>query len=132
MYLQIDPNNGSPIYLQIIEQIKHAVSIGIFEVGKPIPTIREIALELRINPNTVAKAIRELEREGVLKTYVGKGSFVTEKSASITKKESEEKIMNLVEKFIRDIKWLGLDKESTIKFLEENWNQIEQENTKNE
>ena len=125
MYLQIDPSDGNPIYLQIIEQVKKAIALGVFEVGKPIPTIREIALELTVNPNTVAKAIKELEREGFLKTYVGKGSFVTEKSSEINKKEGTEKVMKIIEQFIKDAEWLGLDKDNVLKLLEEKWNEKE-------
>ncbi|MFN8672348.1 MAG: GntR family transcriptional regulator [Candidatus Sericytochromatia bacterium] len=124
MYLKINPTSGIPVYLQIVEQIKHAISIGVFEVGKSIPTIRDIALELCVNPNTVAKAIRELEREGVLKTYVGKGSFVTEKSIDITKKDKEFKIMQLIEKCVKDAKWIGLDKDSFINYINENWEKV--------
>lgn len=125
MYLQIDPNDNNPIYIQIIEQIKKAIGLGIFEVGKPIPTIREIALQLRINPNTVAKAIRELEREGILKTFVGKGSFVTENSVNITNKNDEEKVMKLIEQFIKDIQWLNIDKDKAIIMIQENWEKLE-------
>jgi GntR family transcriptional regulator len=132
VYLQIDPGNGSPIYLQIIEQIKRAIAIGVFETGKPLPTIREIAIELRVNPNTVAKSIRELEREGVIKTFVGKGSFVSEKSGNITKQENQEKAMKIVEQFIKDIQWLGLDKDQAIKLLEQNWDDLVMENSLND
>ena len=131
MYLQIDPNDGNPIYMQIIEQIKRAISIGVFEVGKPVPTIREIAIELRINPNTVAKAIRELEREGVLKTYVGKGSFVTENSINIAMQENMENGEKLAEQFVKDLQWLGFDKKETVKLVENNWEKVVQENIKN-
>lgn len=124
MYLKINQSSGVPVYLQIIEQIKHAISIGVFEVGKNIPTIREIALQLCVNPNTVAKAIKELEREGILKTYVGKGSFVTEKSINITKNDNEVKIMQLIEKCVKDAKWIGLDKEVFIKYINDNWEKI--------
>ncbi|MEK7434819.1 MAG: GntR family transcriptional regulator [Cyanobacteriota bacterium] len=132
MYLQINPNSGIPVYLQIIEQIKHAISIGVFEVGKSIPTIREIALQLCVNPNTVAKAIRELEREGFLKTYVGKGSFVTENSTNINKNDKEVKIMQLIEKCVKDAKWIGLDKDVFIKYINENWEKILSEGEQND
>lgn len=124
MYLSIDQDSSTPVYIQIMEQIKKAISIGVFEVGKPIPTIREIALQLRINPNTVAKAIRELEREGVLKTYVGKGSFVSENSLNITKKDKEGQIMKLIEDFIKDVKWMNLDKDEVIKMIKDNWDKL--------
>lgn len=127
MYLSIDQDSSTPVYIQIMEQIKKAISIGVFEIGKPIPTIREIALQLRINPNTVAKAIRELEREGVLKTYVGKGSFVSENSLNITKKDKEGQIMKLIEDFIKDIKWMNLDKDEVIKMIKENWDKLSED-----
>lgn len=131
MYLHINPNSGTPVYLQIIDQIKHAISMGVFEVGKPIPTIRDIALELGVNPNTVAKSIRELEREGFLKTYVGKGSFVSEKALESVHDEKEEKIMKLAESFIKDVKWLGFSKNDVLEFFEKNWEKIEEEVLKN-
>lgn len=124
MYLNIDQNSGTPVYIQITEQIKKAISIGVFEIGKPIPTIREIAIQLRINPNTVAKAIKELEREGILKTFVGKGSFVTENSLNITKKDQEGQALQLIEQFIKDVKWLNVDKDLVINMIQENWDKL--------
>lgn len=124
MYLSIDQSSSTPVYIQITEQIKKAISIGVFEVGKPIPTIREIALQLTINPNTVAKAIRELEREGILKTFVGKGSFVTENSLNITKKGQEEQALKLVEQFIKDVKWMNLEKDLIIELIQQNWDKL--------
>jgi len=131
VYLQIDPSDGSPIYQQIIEQIKRAIDIGVFEAGKPLPTIREIALELRVNPNTVAKSIRELEREGIIKTFVGKGSFVSENSKNITGQENEEKAMKLTEQFIKDMQWLGFDKNQSIELLEKYWIELAKEKAAN-
>jgi GntR family transcriptional regulator len=124
VYLNIDQNSGTPVYIQITEQIKKAISIGVFEIGKPIPTIREIAIQLRINPNTVAKAIKELEREGILKTFVGKGSFVTENSLNITKKDQEGQALQLIEQFIKDVKWLNVDKDLVINMIQENWDKL--------
>ncbi|MBC7473408.1 MAG: GntR family transcriptional regulator [Candidatus Sericytochromatia bacterium] len=128
MYLQIDPRNGNPIYMQIIEQIKHAIQIGIFEVGKPIPTIRDMAIELCVNPNTVAKAVRELEREGVIKTFVGKGAFVTDKAKNVMEQDNTEKAVKVTESYIKDVKWLGYKKEQTIELVKKNWNKLEKEN----
>ena len=127
MYLQIDSSSGTPVYLQIIEQIKKGISLGVFQIGKPLPTIRDMALELRVNPNTVAKAIRELEREGILKTYVGKGSYVSENAIDISKNEGKVKLMTLVESFIKDVKWLGFSKEEVLNIFQENWDRLESE-----
>jgi len=66
MDLRINPSSGVPIYLQLMEQIKHAVDIGAIRKGEQLPTIRKVAEELAMNPNTVAKAYRELEYEGFI------------------------------------------------------------------
>ena len=127
MYLTIDPSNGNPVYLQIMEQIKRGVAIGIFEVGKAIPPIREIALELRVNPNTVAKAIKELEHEGIVKTFVGRGTFITEKALSLTNERNMEKGEMLTKKYIKDVKWINLAKNDSINLINQYWDQVDKE-----
>jgi GntR family transcriptional regulator len=74
--LTVDPRSGVPIYLQIIEQIKRSVALGILQVGEQLPTVKQLALDLTVNPNTVARAYRELERDQVIETAPGRGSFV--------------------------------------------------------
>jgi GntR family transcriptional regulator len=72
----VDPHTGVPIYLQLIEQVKRSVALGVLGAGERLPTVKQLATDLTINPNTVAKAYRELERDGIIETNVGKGSFV--------------------------------------------------------
>ncbi|MDQ6780711.1 MAG: GntR family transcriptional regulator [Candidatus Eremiobacteraeota bacterium] len=72
----VDPHTGVPIYLQLMEQVKRAVALGVLAPGERLPTVKQLASELTVNPNTVARAIRELEREGVIETSQGRGSFV--------------------------------------------------------
>ena len=72
-----NPSSGVPIYLQLMEQVKHAVETGALRAGEQLPGIRPLAEELVINPNTVAKAYRELEHEGVIELRHGAGAFVT-------------------------------------------------------
>lgn len=74
--LTVDPRSGVPIYLQIIEQIKRSVALGVLAPGEQLPTVKQLALDLTVNPNTVARAYRELERDEVIETAVGRGSFV--------------------------------------------------------
>ena len=74
--LTVDPRSGVPIYLQVIEQVKRSVALGVLAAGEQLPTVKQLALDLTINPNTVAKAYRELERDGVIETAAGRGSFV--------------------------------------------------------
>jgi GntR family transcriptional regulator len=77
MLLRPNPSSGVPIYLQLMEQVKHAIETGALRPGEQLPGIRPLAEELVINPNTVAKAYRELEHEGVIELRHGAGAFVT-------------------------------------------------------
>ena len=72
----VDPRSGVPIYLQLIEQVKRGVALGTLATGEQLPTVKALALELTVNPNTVARAYRDLERDGVIETSPGRGSFV--------------------------------------------------------
>jgi GntR family transcriptional regulator len=76
MLFRPNPSSGVPIYLQLMEQVKHAIETGALRSGEQLPGIRPLAEELVINPNTVAKAYRELEHEGVIELRHGAGAFV--------------------------------------------------------
>lgn len=76
MRFLIDNKSGVPFYRQIVEQVKFAVARGSLETGDRLPTVRQLAVDLAINPNTVVRAYRQLEIEGVLETQQGSGTFV--------------------------------------------------------
>lgn len=78
--LRPNPSSGVPIYLQLMEQVKHGIETGALRPGEQLPGIRPLAEELVINPNTVAKAYRELEHEGVIELRQGAGAFVSAKA----------------------------------------------------
>jgi len=80
MLLRPNPASGVPIYLQLMEQVKHAIETGALRAGEQLPGIRPLAEELVINANTVAKAYRELEHEGVIELRHGAGAFVSANS----------------------------------------------------
>jgi GntR family transcriptional regulator len=77
MLFRPNPSSGVPIYLQLMEQVKHSIETGALRPGEQLPGIRPLAEELVINPNTVAKAYRELEHEGVIELRHGAGAFVS-------------------------------------------------------
>src|SRR5216110_3521387 len=77
MLLRPNPSLGVPIYLQLMEQVKHSIETGALRSGEQLPGIRPLAEQLVINPNTVAKAYRELEHEGVIELRHGTGAFVS-------------------------------------------------------
>src|ERR1051325_8912264 len=89
MLFRPNPSSGVPIYLQLMEQVKHAVDTGALRAGDQLPGIRTLAEELVINPNTVAKAYRELEHEGVIELRHGSGAFV---SAAAGRRKQTDKI----------------------------------------
>jgi GntR family transcriptional regulator len=88
LLLKPNPSSGVPIYLQLMEQVKHAIETGAIRPGEQLPGIRPLAEELVVNPNTVAKAYRELEHEGVIELRQGAGAFVSDKAP--TKKDADK------------------------------------------
>ena len=89
MLFRPNPASGVPIYLQLMEQVKHGIETGALRPGDQLPGIRPLAEELVINPNTVAKAYRELEHEGVIELRHGAGAFV---SANVPAKKSTDRL----------------------------------------
>jgi GntR family transcriptional regulator len=93
--IHIAASSGIPIYLQIEQQIKQAIASGVLRTGEELPSTRRTAAELRINPNTVARAYTELEREGVIRTVPGGGTFVADLSALAPRLLKAEKLRRL-------------------------------------
>ena len=85
--LKPNPSSGVPIYLQLMEQVKHAIETGALRPGEQLPGIRPLAEELVVNPNTIAKAYRELEHEGIIELRQGAGAFVADRV--VTKKDAD-------------------------------------------
>lgn len=78
MDIQVDYDSGVPIYVQIMDRIKHLVATGTLKPGDQLPTIRQLSVDLRVDPNTVVHAYRELDHEGVISTQQGRGTFIAE------------------------------------------------------
>jgi len=85
MIVRLNPSSGIPLYLQLIEQIKHAMETEAIRPGDQLPSVRKMAEELVINPNTVARVYRELEREGVIEVRHGAGAYVRDSVVARTK-----------------------------------------------
>jgi GntR family transcriptional regulator len=80
---RLDARSGVPTYLQLVSQVKQAILLGFLQPGDQLPTVREVAAELTINPNTVAKAYRELDREGLAAARSGQGTFIQTTTARV-------------------------------------------------
>ena len=85
MRFQLNYKSGKPVYLQLVDQVKAAAASGAVQAGEPLPSIRPLAEDLRVNRNTVAKAYAELENQGVIETVAGKGCFVRAGSSPFKK-----------------------------------------------
>ncbi len=106
--LHLDFRSGSPIYIQIMNQIEQQVSGGILEPGAQLPTVRALASELRINFNTVARAYRLLDDAGVISTQQGRGTYVLDKPPpEVEKKLREETLQALARQYIGEAKRLN-------------------------
>ncbi len=87
--IELDHHSGVPIYRQIIAQIRYAIARGELGPGHQLPTVRQLAVDLSVNPNTVIKAYKELEIRGNLQTQQGTGTFISDTGVSITSEEME-------------------------------------------
>ena len=92
MLIQLNFKSGLPVYLQIAEQIRAAAASGALRAGEPLPGIRPLAEQLRINRNTVAKAYAELETQGVIETLAGKGCFLKATSSPLKKSARHDRL----------------------------------------
>lgn len=96
---KLDPKSGVPFYRQIIDQIRYGIYSGQLKVGEQLPTVRQLAVELSVNPNTISKAYRELEIQDVLETQQGTGTFIGSKEVKIPEEERREKLRGICEEF---------------------------------
>src|SRR6266446_2972109 len=92
MLLQINYRSGKPVYLQIVDQIKAAAAAGALHTGEPLPSIRPLAEDLRVNRNTIAKAYSELASQGVIESFPGKGCFLKPNNSPL-KKDVRRKLL---------------------------------------
>ena len=97
--LKLDLHTGVPVYRQIIDQVRGGMAAGTLAAGDQLPTVRQLAVDLEINPNTVMRAYRELELGGMLETHQGTGTFISEKKINRNDAERERQLIQLAAEF---------------------------------
>ena len=107
----LDARSGVPTYLQLVHQVRQAVRLGILEPGDQLPTVKDVVGSLAINPNTVLKAYRELDREGLTEGRRGQGTFVAE-SAPAVPPDGIGPVRAALQRWLRQARAAGLDDES--------------------
>src|SRR5579863_2985054 len=100
MLFRLDLKSGVPVYRQIVDQVHAARASGTIRPGDQLPTVRQLAVDLSINPNTVMRAYRELELTGALTTHQGTGTFITNTKVEQTVTERDRKLDQLVDEFV--------------------------------
>ena len=118
MILRLNPSSGVPVYLQIVEQIKHSIEIGALEEGDQLPGIRPLAEDLVVSPNTVVKAYNELERDGVIRLRHGAGAYVSESNSPNSRRRRMKDASVLVKDAVEKLRNMGLSDEQSRRLFE--------------
>jgi GntR family transcriptional regulator len=124
MRLQFDSAARTPIYRQLTEQIREGVARGKLQAGERLPSVRQLSKELVVNPNTVARAYTELEREGVLHTRPGLGVFVAPPQAELNSETRERRLGSLVDRLLTEAVHLSFSAEEVAAMVAERMRQF--------
>lgn len=111
--INIDIRSREPIYLQLEKQIIKLINLGVYDINTPLPSVRSMACEIGVNPNTVAKAYKELEQQQVIYTVVGKGVYVSANNTDQIKRITKEQLKAV----LLEAKGYGLKKEEVIEMI---------------
>ncbi len=125
MLIRVNPSSGVPLYLQLMDQVKHAIETGAVKAGDQLPTIRKVAENLVMNPNTVVRAYRELQHEGIIELKHGSGAFVSESIAGRTRVTRKAQV--IVQSALERLAELGLTEEEIRRLFENDLAQLRAE-----
>ncbi len=130
MWFNIDPSSGVPIYRQLVDQVKQGVAGGVLRAGDRLPSVRDLALELTINPHTVAKAYQELERDGVIEVPRGRGAFVAASDlAPKPNREYQERILgDTIARLVAEAHRLQFEPDEVVEMLRRRFHSISSRN----
>ena len=111
-------DNDRPIYLQLMERIQHDIISGVYQPGDKLPSVRDLAVEAAVNPNTMQKALSELERSGLVYSHRTSGRFITDDS-SLLKKIKTDLAQEYISGFLGQMRHLGLDDSETLEMIKQ-------------
>ena len=128
MQIQISTKDGVPIYLQIIKQIRYMVASGRLKPGDQLPPVRRLAEQLLVNPNTVARAYRELETARVLNTRQGSGAFVSDSASPLARDEQNKILGERIDVLLAEASQMNIHVEEVVELLRQRSRLIESPN----
>lgn len=131
MLFQLNFKSGKAVYLQLVDQVKVAAAAGAIRPGEPLPSIRPLAEELRVNRNTVAKAYTELESQGIIETVAGKGCFVRANNSPFRKEVRRKLLAETIDDAAVHAHHLQIGKEEFLRLAEERFDALEHRRTRN-
>ncbi len=119
LHFQIDPHSGLPVYRQMMDQVKYYIAAGTLRAGDLLPSIRELAQSLAVNPTTVVKAYSELEHAGVIEMRHGKGAFVSDGASALSEREREKALRRLARQLAVEATQMGADGKLVARVVQE-------------
>ena len=114
MQFNIDNTSGRPVYQQIMDQVKRDIALGRLLKDEKLPTVRQLAGQLAINPNTIAKAYRQLEQEGIIVTKAGAGAFIANLDSNLSKTVRRKIVIEEIERIIVDAFHMQIEKQNLL------------------
>lgn len=127
VWIDVDGRSGVPIYVQIVGQVRHAIEVGGLGPGEKLPTVRGLAEELAIAPNTIVKAYNELQREGLVESKPGVGTVVAEGVVEVARVRQREAIFERLRVLVRDAAALGISEDDLWEGLDSEFERIPRE-----
>jgi GntR family transcriptional regulator len=128
VWIDIDPRSGVPIYVQIVDQVRHAVDVGGLRPGERLPTVRWLAGELAIAPNTIVKAYNELQRMGLVESRPGVGTVVAAGVEEVARERRVEEVFERLRVLVRDAAALGISEDDLWASLDSEFERIPRDN----
>ena len=117
--LTVDPSSHTPIYLQVMDQVRAGVREGTLAPGTPLPSVRHLASSLEVNPNTVAKAYMLLEKEGIIRSVRRRGTFIADQAATRAQEAAGERLGQTLDRVLEEMDQLGLDRDAFLEALKQ-------------
>src|SRR5256714_8402044 len=132
MLLQVNFKSGKPVYLQVVDQIKAAAASGALHTGEPLPSIRPLAEELRVNRNTIAKAYTELESQGVIEAIPGKGCFLKPNNSPLKQDVRRKLLIEDIDQAVVQAHHLQVPRREFVELVNERLDHLEEKKRTNE
>ncbi len=119
MFFQVNFHDAKPVYQQLIDQVKFAVASGRLRAGDKLPSIRDVAVEVRVNRNTIARVYGELEREGVVYSRPGQGCFVSDRGSDLSATVQREQLAARADEMLAQARLFGFSRAQTLELIQE-------------